>query len=193
MALNNVPLAGQTLAVTRNPINQNFATINTGFAINHIEYNLADQGKHKFLQMPEQLVAPNTAPNEAGLYSAVGAYSGATEISFKRESNGAVIPFTECLAAANGWTNLPSGILMKWGTVNANDNVDVVHVFPVAANIPVFTAVYSINVSMVGTAAVSNNGNWDLFVSGLNILGFTTYVNTNKVQNRNIYYSVIGV
>ena len=39
MALNNVPLSGQSLGVTRVPINQNFSVIDADFSVDHVAYN----------------------------------------------------------------------------------------------------------------------------------------------------------
>lgn len=117
MSLNDVPQAAQTLAQTQNPIRQNFSAINTAFSVNHNEINGVGQGKHKFLQMPEN-AAPATAVNEAGFYANVGATSAVTELYFRRENNGTSIPATETVevTASNGWTYLPSGVIMQWGT-----------------------------------------------------------------------------
>lgn len=124
MPLNQVPQANQTLAQTQNPILQNFATINAGFLVNHIELGTAGAGKHKFLQLPE-IAAPATALDEAGFYANVGATSAVTELYFRRENNGASIPMTEmrALSATDGWTYLPSGIILQWGTATMNGGV----------------------------------------------------------------------
>ena len=95
--------SGKTLNQTRNPILQNFTSINSAFNVNHGDFGAPDAGKHKFLQMPEQGMAPTTAVNEAALYAAVGVSSGVTELFFRRENNNAnPIAFTEGLAAQRG-------------------------------------------------------------------------------------------
>ena len=187
MALNNVPLAGQTLLATRNPINQNFATINTGFAVNHIEYNLADQGKHKFLQMPEQIAAPAVAANEAGLYAAIGALSGVTELSFRRENNGAVIPFTENSQAANGWTMLPSGMMLQWG-------IQVVPGSPTTVNFPRAFAAAAYSVQVTETAAGGGTHNWTKVLGAPGAASFVVYLNdgNGNAASGNIYWFAIG-
>ena len=89
---NNVPQAGQTLGNTRQPINTNFALIDTVEAVNHVGFNLTGAGKHKFLQMPDQASAPTTAANEGGLY--VKAVTGSSELFYRKESNGTEIQLT---------------------------------------------------------------------------------------------------
>lgn len=118
MAYNpNIPQPTDIIANSQADILNNFTAINNLININHQTFGASDEGKHKFLQMPEQGSAPTTSVNEAGLYAAIGAVSAATELVFRRESNGTSIAFTECLASAAGWTRLPSGILMQWATV----------------------------------------------------------------------------
>lgn len=69
----NIPLSGESLGSTRDRINQNFQQIDTVLAVNHVPFNDAGEGKHKFLQMPEQASAPTTADKTAkGMKSAKG-------------------------------------------------------------------------------------------------------------------------
>lgn len=119
MAYNpNIPQPPDIKSVSQPQILNNFIAINDLLAVNHQTFGAPGEGKHTYLQIPEH-AAPSTAVNEAGLYAAVGAASGQTELVFRRENNGASIPFTECLAAATGWTRDASGILYKWGNSSA--------------------------------------------------------------------------
>jgi len=142
MSLTNVPVAGQTLLGSRDLIANNFTVIDAAFTINHIAYNLPDNGKHKFLQLPEQAAAPATAANEAGLYAKVGATSAVTELFFRRESSGTEIAFTESLPALNGWTRLPSGLYMEWGNSVTAASVKTVTLVKI-------TTLYTVQVSTV--------------------------------------------
>lgn len=131
MALNDVPLSGQSLNDTRNPIRTNFVTIDQAFLVDHVTYNSAGQGKHNRVTLPEQVAGGGAATlaNEALLYSGQGTTSAVTELFFKRENLAigvAGTPFTESIlstsapmADTDGWTYLPSGILIKWGLRNA--------------------------------------------------------------------------
>lgn len=139
------PTASEDPSNSQSMIRDNFDEIKLSNDVNHTELGLANQGKHKFLQMPEQMSAPITAVNEAGFYSRQSTFTGNTELVFRRESNGSQIEFTGLLAATNGWTRLPSGILLKWGTSTANGLTATS--FPLGATIPAFTAVYSAQVT----------------------------------------------
>lgn len=130
MALVILPNAGQTLGNSRSDIRGNFDTINTAFSVDHVEYALGDQGKHNRVTLPNQAAGSGvaTGATEGMVYSRQGVNSGTTELFYKRQSIAAGtdgIPFTESIettspgADTDGWTYLPSGILMKWGVRNA--------------------------------------------------------------------------
>ena len=64
----DIPQSGDTLGGTRDRIRTNFEEIATVMAENHVAFNNADEGKHKFLQMPVQASAPATGASEAAFY-----------------------------------------------------------------------------------------------------------------------------
>lgn len=133
MALNNVPNPGQTLADSRPLINANFAVIDTSFLVDHVDYNVAGQGKHNKVTFPAQVGAPVFAGTDNGLYSLAYNNGGNTKVEIfnhKQTLGGtADIPFTASVlsstAPANnqvGWTYLPSGILLRWDEAACNGN-----------------------------------------------------------------------
>jgi len=195
MAFNpNIPQPTDLISNSQNDILQNFQTINTAFNVNHIAMNLGDQGKHKFLQMPEQAGPPVTAVDEGGLFAAEGQYSTITELFWRQENNGLTLPMTERNNAAIGWSFLPSGMLIKWGiataigvtTYNFPDDGDV--------HIPSFTQVYSAVITtinntpdtMVQLIAFTTAS---IFVNSLSISALPAVVATDT----NFTYFVIGV
>lgn len=128
MALNNVPQAGQTLAVTRDPIRNNFTTINNSFLINHGEYGTVSAGKHTFVTMVDQ--TGNPLPflvNEGGFYNFTFPQTATLEMWFRMPATGFSYPITNCILsingnpglASNGWQYGPGGTLEKWGTYTA--------------------------------------------------------------------------
>lgn len=126
MAYNNaIPGPNDLLSQSQSDIQQNFAAIQTLIGINHINFGAAGEGKHLYLQLPEH-VAPVTAINEAGFFANVGTTSTVTELFFRRENNGESIPMTErATGGAPGWTFLPSGIMLQFGTFVVNDHTVV--------------------------------------------------------------------
>lgn len=122
MALNNVPVTGQSLGASRDLINQNFSVIDTAFTVNHVPYNdgSGNQGFHKFINIPAGTPTgvTNNGTAQVALYSNTGSISGVPELFFQRNNLGANSGYSisECTANSPGWTRLPSGILLKWQT-----------------------------------------------------------------------------
>lgn len=161
----NIPQPNDQLSQSQNDILGNFQAIKTLVDINHVTFGGADQGKHKFVTMPEQGAAPATLANEGALYTAQGVYNTEAQLYWRRESNGVVVPFTEGLNANNGWARLPTGALIKWGSqvIPLSNNATDTYSFawPVGANIPAFAAnPYQVYYTVFGSfseADVSDN------------------------------------
>lgn len=126
----DLPVSGDTLGGTRDRIRTNFQVIDTTLAVNHVAFGgAAGEGKHKFLQMPEQGSAPSTAVNEGGFYTKVGTNPAETNIFFRGENSGFEYQLTKAIAAStgrfgsasstapNGWTFLPGNLILQWGSV----------------------------------------------------------------------------
>lgn len=122
MAYNaNIPQATDRISISQGDILNNFIAINAFVDTNHYGFGDPNQGKHRYVQIPEVAAPANTA-STASIYAAVGATSTRTELVFKRSSNSggapfdnALIPFTEAVFNSNGWTMLPSGMILQWG------------------------------------------------------------------------------
>lgn len=182
MALNNVPLSGQSLDDTRVPINQNFSVISTAFAIDHVVYNTSGQGKHNKVTFPVQTGAPTFASGDDGLYSLAfnNQVTTRNELFVHGQKFGGAVdtPFTASIlsqqAPANdtsGWSYLPSGILLRWSQVTGaagTRTVTLDNTFPGFSNIfwvgltPVSaTAAYSL--SLIN---IISNTQFRVFISG---------------------------
>ncbi len=155
MAYNeNIPQESDNPSQSQPQLLSNFKEISTAFNANHGNFNAPDQGKHSFLQMPEQSSVPATSSNEAALFSQESSLTLNTELVFRRESNGDQIEFTGFLGSNDGWTRLPSGILLKWGT-GSGTGINTT-IFPTGATIPIFSAVYSAQVTGEDTSSTPN-------------------------------------
>lgn len=147
MAYNqNIPQPANKLKNSQPQLLANFQEISTLISANHVEFNdpNGNEGKHKFLQMPEQGVDTSTEDDEVAMFAKQGANSQVAELNFRRQLDGVVVPFTECLQDANFWTFVPSGILIKSMTIvvpriGAGSTAIIPYVWPVAGNIRVFS------------------------------------------------------
>lgn len=169
----NIPVSGDTLGGTRDRIRTNFQEIANVESVNHIAFNQVDEGKHKFLQMPEQPgiinqvgvpLPPTTLVNEGGLYTKVATNPAQTNLIFRAENNGFEYQLTTVISASTtrfgnntvayvannngGWTFLPGGMLLQYGRRTTPGNSGVI-TFPVP--FPSGIAPFSIQVSLERT------------------------------------------
>lgn len=159
MAYNaNIPQPSDSLSQSQADILANFQAIAPLF----------NQGIQQFIILPEQTSAPATNANEIALYSKD--VSGSSQLFMRRESNGVELNFTSSLQASSGWSRLPSGILIKWGSATPTRNTLGTVTYNTGGGIPVFTAVYSVMVSQTFGAGPST-GDLNVAVSAGN---FTT-------------------
>lgn len=65
----NIPVSGQTLGITRDPIRNNFLNYYNTMSTNHNAPDASGAGKHKFVEMPVQGTDPTTLAGEGGLFT----------------------------------------------------------------------------------------------------------------------------
>jgi hypothetical protein len=200
MALNNVPLASQTLSDTQFPINQNFSVINTAFSTDHVSYNSSGQGQHNKISFPIQNPVPSPQVGIVQLYSQLSALTGQPELVFTHQSGSSapaaaqIVEFTSAGWANPGWTRLPSGILLKWhaginfasmSTVTVNLNSDI-------AGSPNFTNVFAVFPSTTNASAKYNNIIGIQSITGFVVI-FAQFGIANPPANTTIAYLAIGI
>jgi hypothetical protein len=195
MAYNNaIPQPADQLSTSQPQILDNFIEIAAALAVNHGAFNGANEGKHMFVELPtvpnaQLAVVPAMLANEIGLVSQVSVYSGAPEMQVIRPGGNATVEFTSGGFAATGWTRLPSGILLKWGTIPLNAQA-IQYFYPVAANIPVFANVFSITATLGTTNGAAINNALSVYLNTTlsvhfisNSFSATTYVNYLTIGN----------
>lgn len=143
--------SGDTLAASRDQIRTNFEIIRDDFAINHIGFDEANEGKHSFLQMPEQSSDPATAANEIAIYSKEGVGPAEANLFLRDENSGGAggnvyqmsrtddTNFATFGTNTNysgtitgGWTFLAGGMLLSYGigTTSGTGNPNCTITFP---------------------------------------------------------------
>jgi len=192
---NSIPQASDKIKDSQPQILANFAGIKTLVDINHVTFDDPDEGKHKYVSMPEQAAAPTVAANELALFSQEGAYTSVSELAFRRESSGDVIEFTGRGGTTVGWTILPSGLLVKWGVSSPATGTTTI-TWPTAATIPVFSAVYNVVLTPLNATA----GDIDSAVrlisfSTTNIVAYVSKRTTTGVASTalTLYFVAIGL
>lgn len=149
----NVPQGTQKISATQSPINANFQAINELVNIDHLTFNTgAEIGKHKKTTFPAQAAAPAFLAGEEGLYNlsyTPPASAAKNELYVHKQTlaGTADIPFTASVLSntaptdgMQGWSYLPSGLLIKWTGVAGTGLTTFT--FPAAA--PTFTKIFAI-------------------------------------------------
>ena len=161
MALVNVPLAGQNLLQTRDSIAGNFSTIDTAFLVDHVDYAVSGQGKHEKVTLVTNSGATFLV-TEMGLFNNTSIPTGNPEI-FVQRGTGTPYPMTGYVLGGtnpgNGWTYLPSGLLMAWGrsTTGAGNNVTITYATELT-NFPGFTTINAFpQLTRISGAGTSTN------------------------------------
>jgi len=145
-AYNDTPQATQQVDEAQPLIRTNFTTLQSAIGINHVvPFTAANYGKHKYVTFPEQATSPATLANEAALYTKQGT-GAVTQLFYRPENQGVAgdeIELTYALKNQNGYTYLPSGLLLRWGT----GTVTGVSSYTVNTA-PYFTHIYNVQISV---------------------------------------------
>jgi hypothetical protein len=181
----NIPQPGDLISVSQDDILQNFQAIDAAWNINHEDFNAANQGKHKFVEMPNQTANPAGAASEFTIFSRFTTLpaTGSLELWYKRATEGTAFQLTGTnpVRNATGYTFLPGNMLMQWRLVSSPSDGAAV-VFPIA-----FSATpYSLQLTAQrnGTSAGDVNG------TSLTATGFTLRLGSNS--NTGVWVLAVG-
>ena len=193
----NIPAASDQLSKSQGDIQGNFQQLDTAFNLNHTPLESGNAGMHAFVEMPNQSAsAPTTGSNEVVLYCNTDTLTSQPELFMIFQNGGASVPpplnnvngfsITSSNYIKNGgWTRLPSGILLKWGTWISGTGGTFTVTFPVdVLTIPAFQAIY--NIQVTPTAVVS-------FTYTLQAIGSTTFQVVTSSTAPIINYFAIGI
>ncbi len=173
--------SGDTLSSSRDPIRTNFIIIRDDFAIDHVEFDDANEGKHSQSTYIQLAASPAPGATESALYSL--AVSGNPRL-FLRQGATAAIQMGGAVPtnATDGFTFLPGGLLIQWNTFTATASVNTTVTFPTAFGDPPYSVICQMN---------RNNTNVDTIYA--HTLTATTFLARNTSgSNRTTYYIAIG-
>lgn len=193
------PFDGQSLSNSKPQIRSNFTVINTAFSVNHLALGAVDQGKHKFLQMPNQSPAPSPPPSTSAAESGFYAKSAQSfsNLFWRQESGGAdplknqgaEIQLTNItpLSVSNGHSFLPGGLLIQWGSTTTDSSGTKANInFPVAFS----STAYVVNVT-ADTASLTLTGLQTLVVANVTASKFDLR-SFAYPTGRTVYFIAIG-
>ena len=163
MAYNNsIPQPGDQPKDSQPQILTNFAAIKTLIDVNHVTFDAAGEGKHKFVTLPVQAAAPVLAADN-GLYNVLNAitnknetythnqtFAGTSDIPFTASSLSTSIP----VSGDPGWTYLPSGLLLRWEWISSVGGLSTVNL---AGLTPAFTQIIAVLLTPFDNSGVDSD------------------------------------
>lgn len=187
----NIPQPNDLLSDSQGDILQNFSSSNTSFGVNHYAFDDAtvNNGKHKFASFPVQGSVPATTFTEGALYFKTVS-SGSALFMVRDNDPGTEVQLTSSSVgnvqtATDGWTWLPGGLLLQWGSFDPNLFTNIT--FPV----PFTTVPYNIQLTM----NVDNNSTFrppSISTGSITVNGFT-YEGTVSSHINPIFWMAIGL
>jgi len=199
----NTPQSSDKINTTQPIIQSNFQAIDELIGENHVGFNVDGFGKHTVVEMPVQGAAPTFATDENGFYNLLNATTGKNELYIHKQRQGVAagesIPFsasvlsnTVTASCTNGWSYLPSGLLVRWGknttaVAAATFSIDTATI----SGGPAFTKALCAIIS-----GYSNSGGTPFYwvQTGLSALGVINgKYSTTITTSQGITYFVIGV
>lgn len=196
-----LPNAGQSLGQTRADIRENFNIIQDAFGRNHVSLNdgtPGNRGKHNFSEYVAQGSTPTIIAGECATYGRN--FGGVTQLTFTQDGTGNVYQLTRVIPASvarfstntnytgtqsGGWTFLPGGMLLQYGSKTSPGAGSSSITFPVA-----FTnAPYSIQLTP------RNDGSHSAFTYYLDGAPTNTSFNyrASTAGSNTLYWIAIGV
>jgi hypothetical protein len=183
----NIPQPTDTLSQSQADILGNFQALDALF----------DDGIQNVVLLPVQTSDPATSATQIALYSKIG-ITGSQDLFMRKISNGAVVDMTASLQAANGWSYLPSGLLIKWGSATLTQRNDLETIaFPTGGGIPVFNSIFSITASQTfpGSPSLSQI-NTAVAVGNFSVTNFQVFARAigtpSSTPSLSITYFAIG-
>lgn len=169
MAYNpNIPQPTDQLSQSQADILANFTALNPIF-----------NGVNNFILFPIQGSGPATSGTQVAVYSKTGITTN-QELFFRRISSGVEIDMTGSAQATNGWSRLPSGVLIKWGTTTVTRNTLDTITFPTGGTIPAFSSLFMVS-AVQSFSAGPTLSNLNCVISAGNFTNTTFQVYPNAI------------
>ena len=197
----NIPKPTDLLSNSQADLLANNGFLNASFSRNHVALNIAtNNGKHTFIEMPTLASIPAPVP---GLIAGEGTLytkgSGGAQLFYTPGTSGNEYQLTRTIAAsfasfasANpGWTFLPGGLLLQWGTktLSANNTLTTI-TFPVTFTAPV-TNVFSIVLTKISSDNSTTGQEVRISSGNVTISQFKVSQSSSSSAN-SVYWMAIG-
>lgn len=181
----NIPLASDVPSQSQAQLLENFTSLNTVFAQDHLAFNAVDGGEHQKITFNSVIADPNLGDPKASLY--IKTVSGDSELFFEKFKNSGAVNLSRQLTNLQITTvgskygvTTPWGLIMNWGQFTCNTS-DTVVTFAVPFNsVP----------QSVQLTAISDNGSRNAVVRLTSTTNMTCRATNNSLG---VFFYVIGV
>ncbi len=186
----NIPASGNLPAADQPNLQTNTNSINSIIDVDHYPFGTGIDGQHKYLHMKQGALPPGGVTGTGLFYTQ--ASNGATQLYYSNGSTGNEYQLTRVnnanfgtFATNPGWTFLPGGLLMQWGTDTKATGGTVT--FPFAFT----SSVYSIQI----TVNENNNNRHTVFVKTSSMSNFTVASrdSSGNDESNTFFWVAIGV
>ena len=186
---NTIPKPTDTLQTSQADLLNNFIAINSFVDVDHKTFGDTNEGAHAKVTLPDNASTPAFSGTNSGIYSNT-AFTMKNEIFVHGESLSNEIPMTAALYNESGWTYLPSGILLKWGTASATAVGAIT--FPTAATIPAFKAIF--NVQLTTWSGLTSDDDVAIRLRSWSTLDFGVYASKRTQSASNtVYFKYLAI
>jgi len=189
----SIPQAGDNPSQSQSQLLDNFTQLNNFLSENHVALNASGQGKHSFLQMPEQAAAPSTLVDEVAFYSKLSTNKTAgnqAELFYRQEdSGGAGGAEYQLTNAFNGGVSdgsyiIPGGLKVRWGRRDLVSNGTTISLAPDGFT----SSIYNIQITILR----AGDANLYMYVRDGTLTLNSFVVNTNG-SSIGMFFLAIGV
>ena len=145
-----IPQASDRIKDSQSAILENFTTLNNVLNVNG-----------PYLDFSAAAAVPTLGAGHVGIITQTSTYTGNSELCTLKGAIAQEFTGYGAVGGPNyeGWTRLPSGILLKWAQGEFTGGT--LFTWPVAASIPAFTTVFHCQVT---TRALTDGANTDAYV-----------------------------
>jgi hypothetical protein len=152
---NNIVNPNDLLSDSQQEINDNFDVLDTFINVNHVGFDVAASGKHKFVTMPSLIYLNTPLANELDVLCNLSPNTNVPEAYFNSAATATIPsltahnqPFNSTWAVFGG-----EGLILKQINVGGINGFYLVN-FPTGAGIPVFNNIYTVQACIKGPSTV---------------------------------------
>ena len=186
----NIPQPGDNLSNSQGDLLANFQQIDITVGKNHYPTSnvTANNGKHKFVEMPNGTLPAGLVAAESTLYSKLDA-SSLSQLFYTRDNSGIEIQMTAGTLAPvrlqNGFSFLMGNMLIQWGFNTVASGTGQINFSPTFANVGAFPPVVTI-----APYNTTTSDNRSFYITATAFDKFT-YNNTGSATTK-VYWMAIG-